>query len=497
MGDRLGLRSDYNHFMHQLVKQHGNREREQAPNVAAGTSVLYRRIWRWHFFAGLFSVPFILSLAITGGLYLFHRQIDDTVYAAAMLREAPSGMSARALPPSRLIAAALQVHPGRAKAFGIPADARHNAQVDVGQPDGGTLQVFVDPSTGAVAGAIRESERIMTIVKHVHSLTVAGKAGRALIEIVAGWIIVLSFTGVYLWWPRGRRAGVVSIRPRAEGRVWWRDLHAVTGAFGGIVVLFLALTGMPWSVFWGQNVNAWLTEHGLGTPVGVWSGIPKSTLPASAMGELPWAQQQDAIPASSDPHALHQGMNMGRHAAAQAAYSVLGNPHVLGPDAVVAQLAAKGMDSDYRLVLPASADGVYSAIRMPGQRERQRVIHLDQYSGKILMDLGPDATGAIGRVTEWGVAVHQGGEYGTPNLLLMLAGCLALVVLCISGIAAWWKRRPAGSFASPARKDGDRLAKGVIAIAVVLGCLFPLLGLSMLAIVLADSLSRGLFRACR
>jgi uncharacterized iron-regulated membrane protein len=154
---------------------------------------------------------------------------------------------------------------------------------------------------------------------------------------------------------------------------------------------------------------------------------------------------------------------------------------------VLRQLAAMGMDSDYRLVLPADAGGVYSAIRMPGQRERQRVIHLDQYSGKVLMDLGPDATGAVGRVTEWGVAVHQGGEYGTPNLLVMLAGCLALITLSISGVIVWWKRRPTGKLAAPVRRDGDRLARGVIAIAVVLGCIFPLLGASMLAVVLVDS----------
>jgi uncharacterized iron-regulated membrane protein len=106
----------------------------------------------------------------------------------------------------------------------------------------------------------------------------------------------------------------------------------------------------------------------------------------------------------------------------------------------------------------------------------------------VLMDLGPDATGPVGRVTEWGVAVHQGGEYGTPNLLVMLAGCLAIITLCISGVIVWWKRRPAGILAAPARKDGDHLAKGVIAIAAVLGCIFPLLGASMLAVVLADRL---------
>jgi len=30
--------------------------------------ILYRTIWRWHFYAGLIVLPFLLWLAITGGL---------------------------------------------------------------------------------------------------------------------------------------------------------------------------------------------------------------------------------------------------------------------------------------------------------------------------------------------------------------------------------------------------------------------------------------------
>jgi uncharacterized iron-regulated membrane protein len=37
---------------------------------------LYRTIWRWHFYAGLFVTPFVLLLAVTGSIYLFKPQID-------------------------------------------------------------------------------------------------------------------------------------------------------------------------------------------------------------------------------------------------------------------------------------------------------------------------------------------------------------------------------------------------------------------------------------
>lgn len=465
---------------------------ENVPTITAASSGLYRRIWRWHFFAGVLCVPFIFSLAVTGALYLFHQQIDDIVYSSEMLRRAPATVLQR-LPPTNIIARALLAYPGQPKAYTAPPDSRRNAQVDVSRPDGTTLQVFVDPVIGRVAGAIDESERIMTIIKHVHSLAIAGDAGNVVIEIVAGWIIVLMATGIYLWWPRGRAAGVVSIRPKATGRIWWRDLHAVTGVFAGGVILFLALTGMPWSIFWGTNVNAWLSAHDLGVPNGMWRGVPKSTLPAAELGELPWAQQQQAVPASQDPHAEHKGM--ADHGRGASSYSVLGNPVVVSADTVVTNLASIGMDGGYRLALPRDPRGVYSAIRTPGQVAGQRVVHIDQYNGKVLMDIGAERIGVIGRITEWGVSVHQGAEYGTPNLVVMLAGCLALMTLCFSGIITWWKRRPVGKMAAPARKEGDQLAKGVLAIAVVLGCCFPLLGASMLAVLLFDRLIETLRRS--
>jgi len=41
------------------------------------TFLNYRTVWRWHFYAGVFAVPFILWLATTGSIYLFKPQIES------------------------------------------------------------------------------------------------------------------------------------------------------------------------------------------------------------------------------------------------------------------------------------------------------------------------------------------------------------------------------------------------------------------------------------
>ncbi|MEO0648883.1 MAG: PepSY domain-containing protein, partial [Cyanobacteria bacterium J06650_10] len=40
----------------------------------------YRTVWRWHFYAGLFVVPFMLVLGTTGIIYLFKPQLDNAMY---------------------------------------------------------------------------------------------------------------------------------------------------------------------------------------------------------------------------------------------------------------------------------------------------------------------------------------------------------------------------------------------------------------------------------
>ena len=50
---------------------------------------LYRAIWRWHFYAGMFVIPFILLLSVTGAIYLFKPQIDR--WEERAYRDLPTG----------------------------------------------------------------------------------------------------------------------------------------------------------------------------------------------------------------------------------------------------------------------------------------------------------------------------------------------------------------------------------------------------------------------
>ena len=92
---------------------------DDSPNLSAA----YRVIWRWHFYAGLFSTPFIVVLALSGAVFLFKPQIDaflDRPYDHLTLSSAPKTLDEQveaaqaAMPDARL--AALELRGDRADA---------------------------------------------------------------------------------------------------------------------------------------------------------------------------------------------------------------------------------------------------------------------------------------------------------------------------------------------------------------------------------------------
>jgi uncharacterized iron-regulated membrane protein len=67
----------------------------------------------------------------------------------------------------------------------------------------------------------------------------------------------------------------------------------------------------------------------------------------------------------------------------------------------------------------------------------------------------------------------------------MLFAALTVVLLAITGPVMWWQRRPKGRLGAPAMPQLP-LMRGLLAIIIVLGALFPLAGLSFALVVALD-----------
>ncbi|WP_413991566.1 PepSY-associated TM helix domain-containing protein [Labrys okinawensis] len=424
---------------------------------------LQRAIWRWHFYAGLFSVPFLILLAVTGSLYLFKDEINHTLFAYRTVVTAPGTAE---LAPSILASRAVLALPGSMlTAFAEPATPTSSAVATV-RDEAGKYFVYVDPYTGKVLDMLRTDREPMWLLKKIHSLELFGTFTNRLIEAVGGFALILVTTGIYLWWPRGQAGGVVTIRGTPERRVWWRDLHAVTGAFAGVVIFFLAATGLPWSGYWGNNLNLYAGKAGIGYPAQLWDDVPKSAIPAKdVLNKAGWTVENTPVPLST-----------------------ASDVPSIGLDEAVGVARKAGIAPGFEMAVPGDETGVYTAAIFPDDLSKERTIHIDQYSGKPLVDLAFSDYGPVGKAIEFGINVHQGQEWGLLNQFVMLATCLAIILASVSGVVMWWKRRPAGKVGVPPYPADPKVYRALWVVAIAVGIALPITGLAILTMVAADLL---------
>lgn len=440
-----------------------------------GSGGVRQAVWRWHFIAGLITLPFLLWLAVTGSIYLFETEIETALHRPLLVVEAQGAL--RAAPA--LIAAAEASSGGVAQAYVAPETATRSAEVVVADASGGVRSIFLDPYSGQVLGSLPSGWRLTDLARRLHGLALLGPVANGVIEAIAGWILILSATGVYLWWPRPGRGGALSLRGPPSGRLFWRDLHATIGLLTAVVAVFFALSGLMWSGVWGEAVHEGVRRIGQGVPAAMWQAPPKS-------GGGPAASSGDGARKGHDGHGpglswTAQGLP-GRSSGAAGGSSL-----TLAEAATTVE--GRGMTRHYTLSGPAAPDGVFVASRIADKAAGLRVIQIDRFSGEVLNDFSFADYGAASQAIEWGVSVHMGKEYSRLNQWLMFVAVLALIGLVGTGIASWVKRRKRGTLGAPIVKS-DRDWRVVAVIILIAGLLFPLTGLMAAGIALIDMMIR-------
>ncbi|WP_245572944.1 PepSY-associated TM helix domain-containing protein [Lichenihabitans psoromatis] len=431
--------------------------------ASAPRSSLYRAIWRWHFYAGLLSVPFMILLAVTGSLYLFKSEINHTAFA---YRNVVKAEATPMQPPSRLVDKALAAVPAtQLKSYAEPASPTASALVTL-KGDAGKTLVYINPYTGEILDTVSANNEFMFVTRKLHSLVYFGTYASYVIEAVAGFALVLVVTGFYLWWPRRQSGGVMTVRGTPQKRIWWRDVHAVTGAFAGVVIFFLAFTGMPWSKFWGTHMQDYASQAGMNYPPALWDDVPSSSIPMSEATTKPgWVMQTAPVPASTPT-----------------------KTPPIGLDQAVANAHDLGIMRGFEMSVPGDETGVYTAAIYPADLGQERTIHFDQYTGKPLVDLGFKDYGPVGKAIEFGINVHMGQQWGLANQLVMLATCFAIILSSVAAVVMWWKRRPVGRLGVPPYPAETRVYRALWIAAAALGLLFPLTGLAILLMLAFDLL---------
>ncbi|HVW01564.1 MAG TPA: PepSY domain-containing protein, partial [Planctomycetaceae bacterium] len=357
----------------------------------------------------------------------------------------------------------------------------HSAARVIVRSNGEAIRVYVHPQTLAVLHTIPEDQRIMRILFKLHGELMMGDRGSNLVELAASWTIILVLTGLFLWWPRNVRGlgGIVYPRPWNGSRIFWRDLHSVTGVWISALVLFLLLSGLPWAKFWGSYFKT--IRRATGTAVAQQDWTTGSERPKRAQG-------------GSGEHSHHGGGSRSKDASRSNRKPV----DLAGFDRVVATVRPLSLAAPVVVAPPSRGSEFWSAKSNAANRPKRVSLEVDGKTGEIASREDFKDRHWVDQVVGTCVAAHEGQLFGWPNQLLGLMTALGLVLLCVSGVVMWWRRRDPGVLGAPRPGPNARVSLALLAVVLLLGISFPLFGGSLLVVLLVEkTVLRRIPSVCR
>ena len=369
---------------------------------------------RLHRRVGLALALFLMVAGASGAVIAFTTELDG--WLNPDLRHAEWGAPAvspfdvidrieASDPRGRVTFAQLRFEPGRAALFFVkPRQA--SAPLDYNQ-------VYVHPGSGAILGRRHwgaftvDRRHLVPWVYEIHySLFLpAGLSGWFLGLLAAAWAVDC-FVGLYLTIPRGGRfwrgwRRSWTIKPDASRHRRAFDLHRAAGLWFWGMLLLMATTGFYLRV-------------GDDTVRPVLAAI-------SSITPTPF-EQREAEQAGPPPE---PALDM-RAAVARAEAVAAGRGW--GP----ASTASLDLDTAiYAVGFPAGRD---RGIRAP-------TLHVDGVTGALLGERRPFSGTVADVVLELPRPLHGGKVAGLPGRIAVAATGLVTVLLAITGVLIWWRRR--------------------------------------------------------
>ena len=442
-----------------------------------------RALFFWHAWSALMVAPVLLVLLLTGSLYLFDREFDEAWQAKAYAVEL-SGQPAATLQQQQDFLR--QQYPeARLEKVLLPRQVSQAVRWQLDMAEGSRL-VYLDPYQLKVNAIEDPTSAPMALVRRLHGELLAGPVGGYLIEWMSCWTLFLLLTGAWIWWPKQwRLAGVFWPRRRADGSVHWRDWHAIPALLASLMLAFLVLTGLPWSIFWGQQFAS--ISHDLSHKAGpAWHWIapsPNFHLPDTVTAVDPHAEHRAAAGSEVPVTGAAEPWSAQHQHVPQASTPVHGVADIQRPDIqrLAPALALLPLDSfgpGVRVFYPSDAKAPFKISYVPDKAEGQRTIYVDANTGAVLDDIGWQRYSLAAKIVEWGVMTHLGRQYGLLNQLLNLLFCLVAIAAIAAGLRLWWLRRQPGRWLPP-RQRTDRLPRPLQLCLLMLALLFPLLWLAL------------------
>jgi uncharacterized iron-regulated membrane protein len=266
--------------------------------------------------------------------------------------------------------------------------------------------LYVNPYSGELSGVVNMLHNPVDLTRRLHqNLLLRYDIGHYIVGFATLFVIVLTLTGVALWFPKNKAAlkQRFSVKLAAKWRRVNYDIHQVGGLYTHLVILLLAVTGLVWTFDWWTN--------------GIYSLLgndPKTVFQQNEHPKPPLSGQATQWPIET---ALRHVKNQRpTWSAAGLSFQKPEKPGEAGEISVFLRFSGTAWDA---------SDNYYY------HGQTGALIHRVTHEQKTL--------GATWRNSNY--AIHVGSIYGWPTKVLASFAGLFLASLPVTGFLIWWGRR--------------------------------------------------------
>ncbi|MFZ5625230.1 MAG: PepSY-associated TM helix domain-containing protein [Gemmatimonadota bacterium] len=366
-----------------------------------------RLVVRLHLWLGLTVGALLAALGLAGSLLVFRDELDRTLNPE-LLVVAPG---AERLPLAELLDRLRAAHPGEPVIrVNLARDADQPHEVWLGPP--AERLVYVDPYRGTILGSRLPTSYLMGWLFDFHTHLLTGERGQVVIGIAGAVLLLLSLSGLYVWWPRlGKLTSALTVRRDLGRRRFHFDLHRVSGAVAALFLVVSSVTGLS-LVFHEQFMAAF--DLATASP-------PRPITPTSTV--RPGAA---TIPVDS---------------------------------AIAIAVRALPEGTPTYIALPSGAAAPFVVrLRQPSELHPngRNFVSLDRYSGAVLLVENARTAPAGTRAYNVLYPTHIGRTAGTAGRVVLVFVGFTPLLLFITGMAVWWQRTRGGGMGNAGRAAARR-----------------------------------------
>lgn len=355
-------------------------------------------IGKLHLYLGLtVGIPFFL-IAFSGAIYTWDPEVRRIIYNQAI-----SATDQPFVPVSVLVDTIQANFPDLD--FRTAMYRGKSSTVEVLLYGNGTYyHAQLNPYTGALTHLQDMNKGWWTYVKFMHRNLILGDVGREIVHWVTLIYLILTITGIILWWPRNKmqRKKRLKIKWKSAGIKLNYDLHVVLAFYTSFICIFSTLTGL----FWGFE--------------GIKSSVEKVTNESERLYERP---KSDTLQITLDMDRMQ----------------------------IIDQLAAKFIvdhpSQNIRISIPHGKEDVIRVNVIPKETlvSATDQFFFDQYTGNLLAGNFRNGLAAEASTFQYIQSlmydIHLGHIGGFIGRTLLFVGSLIAASLPITGFIIWRSRQ--------------------------------------------------------